>query len=298
MPTKVADLGDTIPTIIEEAQFTQEFTAVMRPLVWNIPKGKGSTVNVPYFGTVVSRQLTEGIDMTSDETMVDTNVQVTPFDAGLKIILTDVVIEDDNEALIRAAGNLLGNAYEKKRDTDLLGRFDNASSSLAGSTTSLSMGHIAAARAMLQGNTATVGPAPVPYVCVIHPFQELDLVDVLTPLVPLSGTTTGSPVMGGPMAEDVLRNYSIGRLFGMPVIVDGNIDTAATAGTGKDSKGGVFAAGQRGGIIYVSAREPSIRPTRDESLRGIELVYVGRYGVGNYSNDWTVELWTNADTPA
>ncbi|KKM78289.1 hypothetical protein LCGC14_1361480 [marine sediment metagenome] len=297
MATKTDDLQDTIPTVLEEAQFTQEFTAVMRPLVWEIPKKKGSTVNVPYFGTVVSRQLSEGVDLTNDDKMEDTNVQITPFEAGLKIVLTDVVIEDDNEALIRAAGSLLGNAYERKRDVDLLETIDNASSSLAGSTNSLAMGHFAAARAILSANTATVGPAPMPYAAVIHPFQELDIVDIVIPLVPIAGSASAAGIWGG-KAQDVLLNYSIGRLFGMPVIVDGNLSTAATAGTGKDTKGGVFAAGQNGGIIYVSAREPDVRPTRDESLRGVELVYVGRYGVGNYVNDWTVELWTNADTPA
>jgi len=297
MATKTDDLQDTIPTVLEEAQFTQEFTAVMRPLVWEIPKKKGSTVNVPYFGTVVSRQLSEGVDLTNDDKMEDTNVQITPFEAGLKIVLTDVVIEDNNEALIRAAGSLLGNAYERKRDVDLLETIDNASSSLAGSTNSLAMGHFAAARAILSANTATVGPAPMPYAAVIHPFQELDIVDIVIPLVPIAGSASAAGIWGG-KAQDVLLNYSIGRLFGMPVIVDGNLSTAATAGTGKDTKGGVFAAGQNGGIIYVSAREPDVRPTRDESLRGVELVYVGRYGVGNYVNDWTVELWTNADTPA
>ncbi|KKN04780.1 hypothetical protein LCGC14_1094090 [marine sediment metagenome] len=297
MATKTTDLGDTIPTIIEEAQFTQEFKAIMRSLVWNIPKGKGSTVNIPYFGTVTSRQLSEGVDMTDDQKMTDTNVQITPFEAGLKIILTDVVIEDDNEALIRAAGNLLGDAYERKRDIDLLELMDNAVTSLVGSTSALAMGHVAAARSLLQGNTASVGPAPMPYTCVIHPFQELDLVDVLTPLLPVAGSGSVAGLMGV-AGEDVLRNYSVGRLFGMPVIIDGNLDTAATAGTGLDVKGGVFAAGQRGGIIYVSAREPTVRPTRDESLRGVELVYVGRYGVGNYVNEWTVELWSNADYPA
>ena len=294
MATTTGELGDTIPTIIEEAQFTQEFKAVMRPLVWNIPKGKGSTVNIPYFGQNTSHKLTEGVDLTSDEKMTDTNVQITPYEAGLKIILTDVVIEDDNEALIRAAGSLLGDAYERKRDIDLLQRMDYGTHTPCASTAALTMGQIAAGRALLAGNTATQGPAPMPYACVIHPFQELDLVDVVTPLTPIAGSASAAGAWSGG-AEDILRNYSIGRLFGMPIITDGNLELA---GTTLSAKGGVFAAGQRGGIVYVSAREPTVKSTRDESLRGWELVYVGRYGVGNYSNDWTVELWANADTPA
>ena len=295
MATTIGELGDTIPTIIEEAQYTQQFKAIMRPLAWNIPKGKGTTVNVPYFGEVVSRKLTEGVDMTTDEKMTDTNVQITPYEAGLKIILTDVVVEDDNEALIRAAGNLLGDAYEKKRDIDLLERIDNGTNSLCGSGNALAMGHIAAARALLMGNATTDGgPAPTPYVCVIHPFQELDLVDILTPIVPVVlAASIGYQAMGGGLTDDVIKNYSIGKLFGMPVITDGNLALTAVS-----AKGGVFASGQRGGIIYVSAREPSVKPTRDESLRGWELVYAGRYGVGNYLNGWTVELWADATTPA
>ena len=290
MATTIDELGDTIPTIKEEAQFTQQYKAIMRHLVWNIPKGKGSNVNIPYFGVATSRQQTEGVDMVNDEKMTDTNVQIVPYEAGLKIILTDNVIEDDNEALIRAAGVLLGDAYEKKRDTDLTERMDNASSSLASSGSPLTMGHLAAARATLLGTAiSSGGPAPTPYVCVIHPFHELDLVDVLTPLVPAAGTTQS---IWGAAAEDAIRNYSIGRLFGMPVLTDGNIAITAVS-----AKGGVFAGGQKGGIVYVSAREPEVKPTRDESLRGWELVYVGRYGVGNYLNAWTVELWADATAP-
>ena len=293
MVTKTDELGDTIPTILEEAQYRRQFKAVMRGLSWNIRKGKGSTVNVPYFGEVVSRQLTEGVDMITDEKMTDTNVQVTPYEAGLKIILTDDVIEDNNEDLIRAAGTLLGDGYEKKVDTDLLERLDNGTNSLGGAGTTQTMGHIAAARALLGGNaTSAGGPAPTPYVVVTHPFVELDVVDVLTPLAPVAGTAVASP--GGALMDDILSNYAVGKLFGMPYITDGNLAIDSS----DDVKGGAFATGQRGAIIYVSAREPQVRPTRDESLRGWELVYVGRYGVGNYLNGWTVELYNDASTPS
>lgn len=290
--TKLANLGDTIPTIIEEAQYTAQFKAIMRGLSWNIKKGKGTTVNVPYFGEVTANVLTEGVDMANSETMQDTNVQITPYEAGLKIILTDTVIEDDNEDLIRAAGRLLGDAFEKKRDQDLLARLDNGTNSVCAANSTLTMGHIAAGRALLQGNaTSTGGPAPTPYVCVIHPFQELDIVDVVTPLVPAAGTTQSFG--DGALVDDILRNYSVGKLFGMPIICDGNLTIDAS----DDTKGGIFSRGSGGGIIYVSAREPSIEDERDGSLRGWELNYVGRYGVGNYLNGWCVEVYGDASTP-
>ncbi len=294
--TTLAQLGDTIPTLIEEALFTAQFKAIMRGLCWNIRKGKGSTVNVPYFGVATASVLTEAIDMQTSQTMQDTNVQITPYEVGLKIILTDNVIEDDNEDLKRAAGNLMGDAYEVKRDVDLLTLLDNGTTSLCGTGATLTMGHIAAARATLLGNAvASGGPAPSPYVVVIHPFQELDLVDVLTPIAPVSlSASIGYQAMGGALTEEILQRYSVGRLFGANVVTDGNIVLTSTP----DAKGGMFAMGKRGGIIYVSAREATIEPERDASLRGWELNYVGRYGVGNYLNGWTVELFSDATAPA
>ena len=300
--TQTTDLADTIPTIIEEAQFTRQFKGVMRGLSWNVRKGKGSTVNIPYFNTATSHQLTEGIDMTTSEKMEDTNVQVTPYEAGLKIILTKNVVEDDNEDLIRAAGRLLGDGYELKVDQDLLARLDNATVSLGGAATTLTMGQVAAARSLLSGNAVSSGgPAPMPYVAVHHPFATLDLVDILTPIIPTrESASSGYQAPGGAaMMNDVLANYAIGRLFGMNWVEDGNLSIDSS----DDAKGGVFAAGMNGGILYCPAREPTIEMDGggngyDASLRGWELVYVGRYGVGNYLNGWTVELYNDCLTPA
>ena len=290
--TKVSELGDTIPTIIEEARFTEQFTAIMRGLCWNLKKPKGSTINVPYFGEVTAHVLTEAIDMVSSETMEDTNVEITMNEVGLKIILTDNVIEDDQEDLKRAAGRIIGEAYEKKRDQDLLAQLDDGTVSIPGTGAALTMGVIAAGRAILAGNaTSSGGPAPQPYVVVLHPYQYLDIVDVVTPVLPAAGTMN---VGGSALFDDILRNYSRGRLFGMPIVEDGNISINTTP----DAKGGIFSTGRGGSIIYGTAREPTLEPERDASLRAWEMNYVGRYGVGEYLAGWIVELMTDATTPA
>jgi len=294
--TTTAELGDTIPTVIEQARFTAQFKAVMASLVWKITKekGDGKTVNIPYWGEVIAVGLTEGVDMTNASAMEDTNVQITPAEVGVKIILTDKLIRDNMNDVQAAAGRILGDAMEKKRDQDLLGQLDDATESIGGSSTALTMGAIAAGRALLSGNaTATGGPAPMPYVMVHHPFTLLDLVDIVTPLVPIAGSASAAGAWSGG-AEDILRNYSVGRLFGMPIVEDGNLDIAtSTAG-----KGGVFAAGLGGGIILATANEWSVEPERDASLRGWELNIVGEYGVGEYLPGWIVELFNDATTPA
>jgi len=290
--TTTAELGDTIPTVIEEARHTAQFQAVMANLCWRITKqkGDGSTVNVPYWGEVTAVGLTEGVDMTASSAMEDTNVQITPAEVGVKIILTDKLVRDNMNDVKAAAGKILGAAMEKKRDKDLLGQFADATTDLGGSN-DLTMGFIAAARALLAGNATTAGgPAPLPYACVHHPFVLLDLVDVVTPILP----EAGSLAIGTALSDEILRNYTIGRLFGMPIIEDGNI----TIDTTPDARGGVFASGTGGGIILATANEWSVEPERDASLRGWELNVVGEYGVGEYLAGWIVSLNSDAATPA
>lgn len=287
-------LADTVPTVLEKARFTAQFKAIMASLVWNIRKQlhDGKTISVPYFGNVEASSLTEGVDMADSEDMEDTLVTITPAEVGCKIILTDKLVRDNNEDIKSAAGRILGEAMELKRDTDLLGQLADATISLGSNSTTGTMGTIAAARALLSGNAVSAGgPAPMPYAMVHHPFSLLDLVDVLTPLLPrydygLAGVTG--------LANEVLLNYTIGRLFGMPIIEDGNLDISDnTAG-----KGGVFSTGEGGAIILGTANEWSVEPDRDASLRATELNVVGEYGVGEYMAGWIVELHWDATTPA
>ena len=297
--TTLAQLGDTIPTIIDKALLTSQFNAIMAGLCWNKDKRNrpGSTVNIPYFGVVEAGVLTENVDMTQAESMEDTNVQITLNEVGAKIILTDNALEDDAEDVKSIAGKILGQAMELKRDLDLIEQMDDATTSLAGASTTLTMGHIAAAKALLSGNPVSAGgPAPMPYVCVIHPFQTLDLVDIMTPVLPVhESASMGFNTIGTSFTDDIIRNYTIGRLFGMNIIEDGNIPVES--GT-SDRKGGVFAMGEGGAIVLATARDWDIEPERDASYRGWELNCVGRYGVGEYMAGWIVELYTDATTPA
>lgn len=296
--TRVAELGDTVPTIISKARLISQFSAIMAGLCWNKPKPNhaGSTVNIPYFHEVAATVLVEGVDMIASETMADTNVQITLEENGAKIILTDNAIEDDAEEVRNVAGRILGQAMEKKRDEDLLGQLGAGATSLCGSGNVLTMGVLAAAKALLGGNaTGTGGPAPLPYVIVLHPYQTLDIVDTLTPILPQlpAAGSTGMQAIGTAFTDDIIRNYTVGRLFGMNVVEDGNL-----AFTAVSIQGGAFAQGEGGGIVLATAREWDVRPERDESLRGWELNCVGRYGVGTYNTSWIVEIWSDATQPA
>lgn len=295
--TTDAVLADTVPTVLESARFTEQFIAEMSALVWNIRKAlhDGKNVNLPYWGVVTATNLAEGVDMVASETMSDTLVTVTPAEVGCKLIITDKVQRDDNEDVKAAAGRILGNAMETKRDIDLLALFGSAATTIGGAG-ACTLGQIAASRAILRGNpVATNGPAPLPYVCVLHPYVALDIVDVMTPIVPAATVagTVGMQSASLDMQNEVIRTYGIGRLFGMPIIEDGNIATTANS-----ADGCIFASGEGGAIVLATANEWGVEPERDASLRATELNIVGEYGVGWYLNRWGVTQHNDATLPA
>ena len=214
-------LGDTIPTIIEEARFTEQFKEVISNLSWRITKEihNGSTVNIPYFGTVSANALSEGIDMVNPQAMADTNVQFTPAEVGAQIVITDKLVRDNQEDVIRAAGRILGDAMVSKREGDLAGQFGDGTNTMGSAGAAATLGLFAAAWADLSGVAlASGGPAPKPYVAVHHPFVLLDLVDVFTPTLAQAGETG---VGGGSLSDETLRNYTVGRIFGMNVYESG-----------------------------------------------------------------------------
>ena len=292
--TGTGDISDTIQTVISEARYTEQIKEIISGVCWRItkPLHDGSTINLPYWGTVSANNLTEGIDMVSPQAMEDTNVQFTPGEVGAQIVLTDKVARDNNEDVLRAAGRILGEAMIAKREQDLAGQFTDATTDLGGTGTVATLGIIAAARATLAGNSlANGGPAPMPYGVIHHPYVLLDLVDVLTPTLPGSNSHIA---VGSGIAEDTLVNYTIGRVFGMPVMESANISIDSTP----DAIGVVLSMGTGGGLVLATAMEWGISPERDESLRATELNVVGEYAVGEYLASWIVTLEADASDPA
>ncbi len=282
--TSTTTLADTIETVLESARYTAKHKAIMANLSWKIDRtaNKNPQARVPYWGTVTAQALSEGVDLANPQSMADTLVTVTPAEVGAQILLTDKLVRDNSEDVIRAAGRILGDAMEYKRDCDLIGQLDDGTNTL-GSGAAATLGHIAAAYAILAGV-----PAQKPFACVMHPYVILDLVDVFTPILPATNTYSGSV---GSVGDEVLRNYMVGRLFGVPIYEEGNIPTATC-------KGGMFSAGEGGALILATAKEWEVESERDASLRATELNIVGEYGVGEYLADWIVELYHDATTPA
>ena len=98
----------------------------------------------------------------------------------------------------------------------------------------------------------------------------------------------------GSLSDETLRNYTVGRIFGMNVYESGNISIDSS----DDANGAVFAAGTGGGLVLVTSKEWDVSPERDESLRATELNVVGEYAVGEYLASWIVTVTADASDPA
>ncbi len=284
-------LADTIPVILQKAMLTEQFTAIMPNFCWKIPKARhnGSTVNIPYFGIAVAVALTEGQDLASPYTLSDTLVTITPAEVGVQAIVTWKLARDNKEMIMDVVGQILGQAYGVKLDQDCLGQLADGTNDIGGGST-LTLGLLAAARGILAGNPLSAGgPCPGPYNAFIHPFTYVDIVDVVTPLVPTANLS--EPVgMAGTVNDEIVRNFTVNRLFGMNIWEAGNIVV-----TSNDCAGGVI--GPRSIILAVSEERDTF-PEDDASLRATEINVVGEYGVGEYLAGWIVELSLDAATPA
>src|SRR3990167_11052756 len=93
--TLSANLSTVANRIIRQARFTQEANAPSWQLIEKVPLPNGaSTVRWPKFGTFTISDLVDGQDMTDEQTMGMSFVDLTATERGAKIILTDKLVRE------------------------------------------------------------------------------------------------------------------------------------------------------------------------------------------------------------
>lgn len=298
-PTKTSSLVNSLPYMLAEAKFTRQYQAVMPKLVDTIqlPANMGDDVNIPKLGAVNAYSLIEGVDMAQFQELTDSKVTFTPGEVGAQVFVTDRVAARVTEGLMRRAGRVMGNAFAKKQDQDLLGQFALAPRGLGSAGATLLPGVLMAARARVRANAqftgATNEPAPDPIYCVLHDYQWYDIAaDIIGFTTPgAGGKFTSTSFANAPESQKagVLADLYLASLFGMKIFVDDNI-----ALTGTDAYGAVFA---RESMVFVEEAGEQMRPQRDESLRGTELNLVGSYGWGVWENNWIHYILSDVTAP-
>ena len=293
-----SSLDNTLPVFIAEAELTLRQEGLMPRLVDTVTlgKGQGLTYNRPTWSAVSVIDLTQGTDLAQAQSVTDTNFAVTVSEKGGQVFFTDLTEMALKEDVMRFFGKALANAYVREVDIDLTEVMDSAATSLGGAGSTMLIGRLLAGVVRLQ---AASRPTEGDIKCVLHPYQYHAIAEDLAGLsggrwINATGTPSversfGSSVTG--LSAEIMQKYMVGTLGGVPIFTDPNI---AIDGS-DDTKGGVFA---KRSVVYVKYENPSVRVQRDESLRGVELNYVGSQGQGMYDTSWAFEFYTDASTPS
>jgi len=302
-----SQIANAVRTFIAEAVTLMEHKGGMKPTVdtKTLPRKQGRTWNEPYLPPVTASSLTDAVLFDSPTQISDGKITITPAEVGVQVLWTHRAENTSTLNLASMLGDLCANAIEYKRDCDLLGQIDNFSTALGGSTTTLTVGLIGAAAALVRagrsgtsrtGARATGNPAPAPYFAVFHEYNRYDLASQLSGLSGSpSQVTTGAAVSnfaGQTLSEfnkEWIENYHVGNVHGVNFFVDNNLTISSGV------KGGVYAKKsmihcQFAGVDSYSVKEIDGRATR--------VTVTADYGVGERDDAWGVEVLVDATAPA
>ena len=271
--------------MLSAMRYTNEFKAVTKALVDNIPLPKGhKNVTVNKYGTVTASALTDGADLIDSAAITNTTLTITPSEVGVKAIVTLKLVRQNIDNVYASTGRILGNAMAKKQEQDIQANFDNFSKSTPGAGQAMTLAALLGAYSYIEtGGTTDEPPDDMNQtVAVLHPEQIADLVAVI------QGTVGTYPVPAG-ISEQLVKNHMRARepIYGIPIFSSGYL----TRDSGNDAKGAVF---NKRALIYVESQSIESFEEFDASLRGWENVFVADYAEGEYKDEWGVEIYSDA----
>jgi hypothetical protein len=293
--TQRSSIDYAVETYVAESRYTLQ----ERPgVIWNfiqkesLPTGSGPTVTIPKYGQVNTYALTEGIDMAQAQEISDTGVSITPSEFGAQILITDMALKQLRDDMLRVAGKVLGESYDRVREQTLCDDMDNFSVALGAAGTALNVGHVYAGEASLKYNAPADGSAgrggeaaPDPIALFITPATAHSLKKTLMGGIGAAGATQNSP--------ETSRAPS-----GEQFMVDG-VSVRTTLNFNKDTsddvKGGMLSAQALLGVEFAGG--PSAKKEEDTSLRAWEINYVGRWGRAEWADAWGREMLFDSANP-
>ena len=249
--------------MLAAARYTEEHNAPMAGLVEKFNLGKGEfQLTIPKVGQMDAEDLVEGVDMVDSEDIDVSTVTATTAEVGLKVIITDTLVQQNNEDVFRIIGRQMGDAMARKKDTDIIALFSGFSTALGADDRSLLLSNasalIANAKANKFGNDLFV---------VHHP-------NAIWKLASSIGNTLATYPLPDAFNNPAVSDYYTGvKIAGVPFFEDGNIEKVSSV----DSGIGVIA--DRTAMGHLAARERREERDRDISLRAFEVVVTEDYAV-------------------
>lgn len=233
-------------------------------LVEKMTLGKGNKqVTVPKVGQMTASNLSDGVDITDTEDIGMTTIDLTTGEVGLKVILTDKLVRQENESAFKIVGRQMGDAMARKKDTDVIALFSalNGGTTLGADNVYLNAANAGACIAHARANKF-----PTPLSIVHHPYAIAYLTRSLS-----TGPGATYPIPSG-FAADLLKDFFAITLSGVPFFEDGNI--AAIAGV-DSAYGAIFS---KNAMCVLEQMGFNTERERDASLRATEVVVTADYG--------------------
>ncbi len=285
--TVTGSLADSIDTVLDSARIVREYegTFMRTTDVVTLKENSGLSWEEASLAQFQAQAVTETTVMDNPQQFSDTLLTVTPTVVGIQTIVTDRVFRRISKQTIAKMGVLAQNAMQRKKNADYLTVIDGATTSLAGSGTTWTSGHIAAAVNRIQGNTTESGMG-FQIFTVAHPFQIKDIQDEVVAGV---GTYT---IQNG-LTEETFRKGFKGTVADSNLFADGNISIDGTP----DAKAGTHA---REAIILVEGHSPRKEMKRRPEIGGgaDEMFMYDEYALGERSaGNWLFEHQTDAAAP-
>ena len=249
--------------MLAAARYTEEHNAPMAGLIEKFNLGKGEfQLTIPKVGQMDAEDLVEGVDMVDSEDIDVSTVTATTAEVGLKVIITDTLVQQNNEDVFRIIGRQMGDAMARKKDRDIIALFSGFSTALGADDRDLLLSNasaiIANAKANKFGNDIFV---------VHHP-------NAIWKLASSIGNTLATYPLPDAFNNPAVSDYYTGvKIAGVPFFEDGNIDKIGT-----DDSGFGF-IGDRTAMGHLAARERREERDRDISLRAFEVVVTEDYAV-------------------
>lgn len=287
--TGTAQIDNAVKTMVAESRYTmQERPGVVKSSIKKevLPKGQGSSVNIPKFGTVTTFALTEGVDMAQAQQITDTGMSITPAEYGAQVLLTDMLLDTRRDDFFRVAGRLLGESFDRQQDQTLCDDFDNFSIALGTGGAAFTYGHASASiQSLVYNAPAGAGrggePGPGPYF-IVHTPSALHSLNKT-----MAGWTGAAANTSTPPNLDAVESGNQFKLPGYPMVTVKS-DINILKDSQDDAKGGAFS--REAMILVTLGGEFDEERERDASLRAWELNIVGRWARGEYEDSWGREL--------
>lgn len=192
-------------------------------LVTRINTGRGhDRVLIPRVNSTSTVQNpTEGDELVTSSQFDLTSTTIQPTHRALMVRVHERATYFSRDDVIAMVSEELAQSQAQDIDTDITAEFTNFSTSndVGASNTDLTLAVLRNARQLLMSVTrANGGPAPMPIYFVMHPVVEENLYTNLGLQGVVSSTNPWIPTG---MSEEVIQNYYIDRLLGIPMFRDG-----------------------------------------------------------------------------